>query len=533
MFLFGRDFLGRQLGYRSLVLTFVGLMISLTAVLFSTLEPMHLDDGLRHITFAAEIFSEGVKGWKQYFFAGYFADRDFDPWVAAHLTYLPFVFFGPVVGLKLVTLTYALALGLTFTLLLNYFRVPARQICFLLVFLVWGSVLFNWRLLSARPLILTSALLLLVLWAVLGRRSALVMILLAFATLFSHLFVFVGVTALLGSFWLFGQGKASRAAAWRMLAACLVGPVLGLVLHPEPGRYLTYLYEVFLVIPVAKPLGLGTEFTPGLFIPDPSVLVLGAILLGFCWEIKGRISWTVWARTPTFFLLVTTFSFGFCWLFWVRAVDFFWPLSLAAAGVAWQFNRTLGGSQRMENFLRAMLPVACLFCVVHWSARVLSTVEEAPLLPIASYRLDLPPGARVFNLDWELFAPLFFHRPDLKYARGMDPTFDHIANPENAKLLDEVLLAQPPATLFWGMGLELLAGNKTVLYPQENTNLDGIAWINRVLEAYQPDFIVLHATRHTWLAGYMNRHPDLKSVSAPAALKVYRVESTTAAPKAD
>jgi hypothetical protein len=509
---------GRSFGYWSLCLLFAVLAASIYVVLAVGEDPLHLDDGLRHMAFASQIWVKGIHGWGDYFFAGYFSSRDFDPWFLAHLSYLPFTLLGPVEGLRWLTVTYALVLCAAFCLLLLRLRLSLYQISFLLVALVWGSTLFNWRLLSGRPLILASALLLLVVWAVLARRPLWIGVFLTVCFLFSHLFVFTWLVAMLGSAWLFLRGE--RSMSGRVLLAAVIAPVLGVVVHPQPVLYLTYLHEVFLVIPWLRAMGLGTEFTPGMLIPDPSVLVVIGLIVWFYWDIGKGTSWVSLVKSQAFFVGLLALVFGICWLFWVRAIDFFWPLLLAAAASAWQLrvNLKLGSGPKL---MRSLLPVACLFFAVHWVTRILVSTEPPPSGNLVGYRLDVPAGSRILNLDWEVFAPMFFHRTDVKYARGMDPTFDHIDDFKRASLLDQVFSSrqQPP----WAVGAGLLAGDKSVLYPAENTSIDRELWLKVILDEYRPNFLVLKRGRHERLEQALEVTPLLESLKGTDVLRVFRV----------
>lgn len=504
--------------YRYLFLAFSFLIASLYVVLAASGGPLHMDDGLRHIAFASQMWEKGVHSWQDYFFAGYFASRDFDPWFLAHCTYLPFTFLGPVAGLKWLTLAYALSLCVAFCLLLFHLRFSVPQVSFLLVALVWGSTLFNWRILSGRPLIFASALLLLSVWAVLGRRPWWLGIILVVSFLFSHLFVFILVVSLSGVVWLFLRGE--RSMAGKMLIASALGPIIGASLHPQSGLYLTYLHEVFLVIPWLRSMGLGTEFTPGLIIPDPSILVVMVLIAWLYWGIGRSVPWSELVKSQTFFLGVIALFFGVCWLFWVRAIDLFWPVLLVAAASAWQLRLSLPPFNG-PKLLRHFLPVLGLFVAVHWVVRVLTSTEPLPGGNLIDYHLDVPEGSKVFNLDWEVFAPLVFHRADVQYARGMDPTFDHIENSKRASLLDQVFSSrQQPA---WAVAAGLLAGDNSVLYPAENTSLNSEVWLKAVLTEYRPDFVVLRKGRHKRLELDLEISPLLMPLEGTGALRVYRV----------
>jgi len=508
----------RLFAYRDLFFAFSFVIASLFTVLAVNGEPLHMDDGLRHIAFASQMWEKGAHSWQDYFFAGYFAGRDFDPWFLAHYTYLPFTLLDPVTGLKWLTLAYALTLCVAFCLLLFRLRLPVSQVSFFLIALVWGSTLLNWRILSGRPLIFASALLLLSVWAVLGRRPWWLGIILLVSFLFSHLFVFILAVSLSGAVWLFLRGE--RMTAGKMLLASALGPTMGAALHPQSGLYLTYLHEVFLVIPWLRSMGLGTEFTPGLIIPDPSILVVIVLTTWTYWGISRSMAWSDLVKSQTFFLGVLALGFGVCWLVWVRAIDFFWPSLLVAAASAWQLRLTLPPFNG-PKLLRQFLPVLVLFVAVHWAVRALTSIEPPPAGKLIDYHLDFPAGSRVFNLDWEVFAPLVFHRADVQYARGMDPTFDHIENPKRASLLDQVF--SPHQQSAWAVATGLLAGDHSVLYPAENTSLNSEVWLNAILTEYQPDFVVLRKGRHKRLEQDLEICPLLIPLEGTGALRVYRV----------
>jgi len=181
------------------------IAVYFVVLLFGTRNPISIDDGLRHIVMAQHYRDQGignVNGWGVYFFSGYFAELSFDPWFLADLSYIPFtVLSDPVRSLKAYSLVSLALIFLSFLPLLRRYRAPPLLGCLSLLLLFFGSEMFLFRLLLARPYVFVTALFLFTYLCIVQRRFFLLLPVLAIATLFSHLFVFPLALCVAATLW--------------------------------------------------------------------------------------------------------------------------------------------------------------------------------------------------------------------------------------------------------------------------------------------------------------------------------------------
>src|SRR5207253_63044 len=73
------------------------------------------------------------------------------------------------------------------------------------------------------------------------------------------------------------------------------------------------------------------------------------------------------------------------------------------------------------------------------------------------------PGEVVVHLSWADFSTLFFFAPEQRYLEAMDPTFTALADPEGARLLEDMREGRRPldgAELARRFGSRLLVVNE-------------------------------------------------------------------------
>jgi len=260
------------------------IVIGFAIPLFFTENPLALDDGLRHIVMADQYREkgiEGVEGWGDYFFTGYFAQHNFDPWFLADLSYLPFTYFDDLVtGLKTANLLFLVVLLLSFFLLARFYTSSGLFICLLLSLLAFGSFGFSSRMLMGRPLTLMAALFLFTYFLIVSRRWLTLALALFLATLYSQLFVFPLILSLSASlvFGVFGRVRDALFCA----SASVAGVVVGILLHPQSAEYMRNMHTVFLNVGFSKSLGVGREFLSGAFQMDMGLIVILLPILLLC-----------------------------------------------------------------------------------------------------------------------------------------------------------------------------------------------------------------------------------------------------------
>jgi len=514
------------------LVTALCLWVSFAVALFASPDPVHSDDGLRHITIAQQFWSEGIHTWQRYFFAGFFADRNFNPWFLSDLSYMPFAWGDLVLGLKSATLAHVGILLLIFILLLRRLQIEPLLGSILLLLLVWGSDMYTWRLMLGRPFTLGVSVFLLLLWAILCRRYWMVTALTAVSVCLSHLFLFTLPLLCLGGVWLLAERKTPIKSAVLLFTASIFGLLLGFALHPQGSEYFKYLAGTFVSIPFSKNLDLGGEFASGLYQPDAAVLfgisVLGISLIGLHSKLQGP-PWD-WAFLLS---LVAVFTLGYA--SWMRSIDYLWPLFLLASG------RLLAITDKQKAVEAGLFhwriwgirPVWIIstVCLVHFGLKVQTTLINSVEYPLSEFDQlrQVPTGARILNVDWDLFPPLMFFRPDLRYARGMDPTLDVKDNVTKWKLLDTIndrwdlrKEDQSWSEFFKTLQERTDMSNFRMIWAREADNYNRDLWLAEVYRAYEPDYIVV-SKRYPKLAAYLEKAPGLKLIAQSPRLSVYQI----------
>lgn len=421
-----------------------GALIFLVAALFLFLpSPLSGDDALRHLAMARVLWNEGCcPGWDRFIFSGYLAQHSVDPWFLAHLTYLPFIGFGTELALKLYTLVCIAALFIAFLSLARSIGLKPGQMSFLIMFLFLGDSLFFGRFLLGRPFVLITALVLFELRFILERKQTAVAALIFVATLFSHLFVLPLGIAMVASVWLWLLRERHR--AYQMLALSCIAIVLGILLHPQPGQYLHYLWVVFLRIPFSKSLPLGMELYSGFRMSLVPVATLGVAKLLLAAELQrdGLSTLSRFHRQggTLMVFLCTALLFGF--FLWSRLIDLLWPLLIVLLAHVFVFCRPVIEEVRTyvcwqwgKFVLRGgvlLCTLVTLFCVTVFytvSVRIVRTDERRSLERFSILEL-LPPGAHVLNPEWDHFPSFAVTQPNARYATGMDPTFLFVQDPD-------------------------------------------------------------------------------------------------------
>jgi len=525
---------------------------ALVLLLFLPQNPLSLDDGLRHFTIAQHYRERGVNevnGWGEFFFTGYFAERELDPWFLADLVYVPFTFIpDPVIGLKVATLSFLLLFAGIFLLLMRRYRASPLLTCLLLMALFFASHGFTSRMLIGRPFVLATVMFLLAYFLILERRWILLGIVMTVTTLLSHLFVFSVFLCGSAVGWLFLQGRwcrdasphfarrASRGRKKRLYkdsVSCVVfsaaGVLLGLFLHPQTAAYGTYLRDVFFVIPFSRRLGIGAEFGSGIFDADILLflmLFLSLLLFTLC-RVRGAHRRIPEERPEIFLTTFLVFSFLGAYLLWERAIDYLWPLLLLL--VLQLASLTPAIEREALSFLmrpigkkwpiRWMQLLLCMFLVNAGSIAALNLIRDHTrnLTRYAAIE-SVPSGRTVLNVDWDLFPVLFFLNDRVTYARGMDPSFDYADDPQRYELLERI-------NDRWQWGdpfrdrLDLTRMTFTLQRDREDIDL-GI-WIDDLRTSFNADYLVLQRRTHPKVTKALKDLPHLSLYSESSAIAVF------------
>ncbi len=411
--------------------------------------PPSIDDGLRHLVMGRTMAERGmlsVGGWGDFFSTGYFTQHNTDPWFLADVLMMPLRGVPTVAALKLIIVLSIAFFIATALFALRSFRMSPAVTGALLLFLMLGEPKFTGRLFLARPFLLMTCIAILTLLAVLRRKPVWVFILLAFATLLSHLFVLPLGIALLGALWL--RSLPEKRGALLLLVALIGGTGLGLLLHPAPLNYIHYLLTVFIRIPFSfsQRAEMGSEmfssFASGPSLVEPLAAVI--FLMGLFAVVRLRVPRIALHRGGLSLIAVIAGSLLLASFLWVRAIDVLWPfLILLLAGLLASVPQLPGA------MLRAFAPrsplqtarIVVLFLILICSARLYRLTElmgerntHTSLQRFAAVQI-IPPNEAVLNLDWDIFPPLLSLRPDMMFAAGIDVNLTAFTDREAADLL--------------------------------------------------------------------------------------------------
>lgn len=446
-----------------------------------TQNPTSLGDGIRHLTHAQILSQEGVyssDGWGDYLFTGYFSDHSSDPWFLSHIVLIPLSALPLTHGHAGLVLLSILSIALSLLLIFRSWKLPPGTQAVLLSLLILGNTQFALRITLGRPVFLMVALTLWVIYAILQRKHIVLCVLLLLATLLSHLFVFPLFIVLTGVAWFLTNGDRREAVSALLWSA--IGVVVGILIHPHSLPYLHYLSNVFFVIPfLSESLDLGTEFR--------SESLYATLHLPFI-ALSGLTVVSALRKRETTFEDIhtnaTTFLLCVCLVFiigiysWVRFVDFAWPLVVLLLGficktypqsVSYTAKALLPSFALQKNVLVPVLLLVLIVTGVKVPMHFVKNDGERNLHALSALMSSIEPGARIFNVDWDTMPGLFSQRPDLLYARGMDPTFDYVWDPDASILL-------------------------SALKSRERYLIDWDIWREQITEKYESDYIVIRDT---------------------------------------
>ena len=110
---------------------------------------------------------------------------------------------------------------------------------------------------------------------------------------------------------------------------------------------------------------------------------------------------------------------------------------------------------------------------------------------------NIPSESRVLNIDWDLFPALFSVRPDLLYARGMDPSYDYLEDPDSIPLFEAVRA------------------------PHEYTDWD--TWLTEINQRMPSDYLTLWREGRRGVIETLNQHQALEYIGMSDHIIVYKI----------
>lgn len=494
-------------------------------ILLPLKNPPSLDDGLRHVTIGRLMAEHGiasvtggrdrrdsVKGWGDFFFAGYFAHHNSDPWFLSDVLSMPLSSLPLVTALKVSILCSLILLLLSSWLFFRSIRLPPVTTSFLLLLLAWGEMPFYARLFLGRPFPLMTVLAILTVTAVLHRKWVFLPPLLCIATLLSHLFVLPLGISVIGALWLWTLKEKSCAA--KVMTAAVLGVLAGLLLHPAPLQYLHYLLTVFIRIPFlfGRRADMGSEMYSAFSVgPTAAIPVTGIIILMafFIWN-KLKVPLKTFHREGFSFIAFLTLLFFCAFFVWMRALDVLWPLLVLSIALLIRIAPEM--PHRFLTFffnppIRRISTIAPLIVLLFFSvylqrtgAYFLRTNHFNALSRLQGLSL-IPSGSRVLNLDWGMFALLFAVRPDLLYATGIDSNFTYLQDPAGSDLL--------------------LFPDNLALDPKKTIDIP--VWLPQLLAHFPARYIVFPTSGKEKLVFLLRKSPLVQEVSADTTLTIFKV----------
>lgn len=522
---------------RRILLLTVGFIISLYAALvFLTKNPIALDDGLRHFVMAEKTIGTGVGSvaWSDFFSSGYFTRHRVDPWFLADLLYVPFTSIPDrIIGVKAAGFAFASFMILCFIPFIRLYKpITSIGVLSLLIF-AFGSDIFAFRQLIARPFAVMTGIFLLTLFCIVRRRFWLLAPILLFSTLFSHLFVFPFFVCIVSIAWLMTIREHKSALRCAMFASA--GVILGLLLHPWPIEYLLWLKNIFFVIPFAKDLGLGAEVYSGLGFADKSsfLLLAACVLLALRLALHQKLKDAFLQRKEILLYAVITICFFVAYMLWGRTLDFLWPimvillLCLATASDSVQRDVITLLTAPFTRFRARGIHVVGAMILISIGILAGSHIfggDSDRNLAFADPVRSIPEGSTVFNLDWDFFPVFLFLNSSVRYVRGMDPTIDN----ENVRMLLRDAIGPLPekqGNVFLRLYRELASeiSKKQTSEAEMMTAEEARVWITDVKRAVDPDFIVFHSYRWKRLDDSLRQIPELTVFAKNKSLTVYRL----------
>ena len=431
----------------ALLAAFVGF---LTLVQFSTPDLVGTDDHF-HVRFAALMRTEGLLLRFPWLPLTILNAREFyDHHFLFHVALIPFTFGDLITGGKWASVVFTSLAFLSVWWLLRCQKVPYAALWATGLLVVSEAFLF--RMGMVRPMALSLAFLVLGLHLLLADRHAW---LLPLGFLYVWLYDGFPFLLIVAAVYVLSTWGIDRKLNLHPLLYASAGIALGMLLNPYfPHNVVFTLRHILPKLTETTAVDVGNEWYPyqttTLLRNSPLALVAflsGALALGLQ---ERRMD----ARTLTTFLLAVIF--GLMLFQSRRFIEYFPPFALIFTALAWtplitswtnsantwQASVAQGAPRsRLDEWTtsaRRWLPVGALALVLipgMWftlqGARA-SYQDAQPSTRFAAASAWLventPPGARLFQTDWDDFPRLFYHNTQNTYLIGLDPTYMQLYN---------------------------------------------------------------------------------------------------------
>ena len=445
----------------------LGAILGLFTLILAPLQhPVAIDESLRHLAYA-KLATMG--GWGDFLYHGYFAHASSDPWFLFHILLRPIADLSPLLSQQIIVVASIIALSLTFLWYCRSLRLSSKVSTVLLVILLLGNMQFLLRGFLARPALLQSILTVAVLTCVLHKRYNILSILIIISTLLSHLFVVPLLLCCCFSVWYWSL--KDKETSINILLVAVSAITVGILFHPHTINYTQYIFTVFTKLPFLMELDIGTEMMSGSG-RDGSLLALIAfsVFMFLIVRKKEGIPFETMHRKGITVLLFIVVVMLCAFYKWVRMIDFLWPLAVCLTGVIISLDPHLPKKAASELLPKAVqrtsvyISIFALILFVHvsklahetWSHNTTHSQQH-----VVKAMQQLPTGTRVFNIDWDLFPMLMHARPDLIYARGMDPGLNHVVDNRSGNLFQHIHAAEPSE--WFDRALDIYHGSEAVV----------------------------------------------------------------------
>lgn len=406
------------------------------------------NDGFYHIKLAYIMRTEGLKPEFNWLPLSILNSREFyDHHFLFHVALMPFTFGDLRLGAKWAAVVFAsLAFLSTWNLFKNQ-RIPYAWLWAMGLMAV--SEAFIYRMSITRAQSLSLAVLMLALDWLLRRKYARLAFL-AFA--YVWLYDAFPLLAIVAGLYVAAAWLVERRFDLRPLLYIAVGTGLGLVVNPYFPHNI-----VFAALHIVPKLFETTAVRVGNeWYPYETAQLLANSPLALVAFVSGSLALGMSGRRMD---LRTAFSFFLACLFGLmlfqsrRFIEYFPAFSLVFAAFAWTsvFVQHPGAAQararaaarfRLSSLwgaLRRRLPALALVVVLVpgiWMTLDSAQTSLRTSKPYATYagasawlQAHTPPGARVFQTDWDDFPRLFYYNTHNTYLVGLDPTYMRIYDP--------------------------------------------------------------------------------------------------------
>jgi asparagine N-glycosylation enzyme membrane subunit Stt3 len=401
------------------------------------------NDGFYHIKLAQLMRTEGLKPafpWLPLSILnqGEFYDHHF----LFHGALIPFTFGDLRVGAKWAAVIFASLAFLAVWYLLHRQRVPYAWLWALALLGISDAFLYRMSITRAQSLSL-ALLAIAFAWILEGKYKHLALLSFIYVWMYDAFPLMLALAFL----HLISIALIEQRLELRPLLYIAGGIILGLIINPYFPENIIFSYHHMLPkLTDATSVRVGNEWFPyetdqllRNSLPSLIAFVSGTLALGF----SGRKM-----DVRTAFAFLVTLLFGLMLFQARRFVEYFPPFALIFAAFAWAplfdvqpvFDISIDSVvQRLTFPTRAHIPAMLLSVAVIGSiSRSIPQAREAinnskpyGLYADASAWLEknTPPGARVFQTDWDDFPRLFFYNTHNIYLVGLDPTYMQIHDP--------------------------------------------------------------------------------------------------------